>query len=68
MLINAREAARVTGAITVLVSHRFSTVYMTDRIAVLDDGQLIAYGTHAELLSRGGPYAELYPAQVQGYT
>ncbi|MET9381020.1 ABC transporter ATP-binding protein [Streptomyces sp. NPDC002928] len=67
-IAHSREAARATGAITILVSHRFSTVHMTDRIAVIDNGRLIEHGTHAELLSADGPYAELYTAQAQAYT
>jgi ATP-binding cassette, subfamily B, bacterial len=64
---NARAAAREAGAVTILVSHRFSTVNMADRIAVLDDGRLVEFGTHHELLSHKGAYAELYTAQAQAY-
>ncbi|MER5182406.1 ATP-binding cassette domain-containing protein [Streptomyces sp. NPDC002896] len=66
-IAHAREAARERGAITVLVSHRFSTVHMTDRIAVIDGGRVVEYGTHAELLAAGGAYAELYSAQARAY-
>jgi len=48
---------------TLLVSHRFSTVSMADRILVLDGGRLVEQGTHAELLAQKGPYATLYSFQ-----
>jgi ATP-binding cassette subfamily B protein len=54
---SAREAARTSGAITLLVSHRFSTVRMADLILVLDGGELRESGTHDELLARSGRYA-----------
>lgn len=63
----ARVAATETGGITVIVSHRFSTVRMADHIVVLDKGQLRESGTHAELMSRGGLYAELYTLQAKAY-
>ncbi|WP_194238323.1 ATP-binding cassette domain-containing protein [Streptomyces spongiae] len=66
-ITHARAAALATGAITILVSHRFSTVHMTDRIAVIDSGRLTELGTHAELLAAGGTYAELYTAQAEAY-
>jgi len=55
------------GRTAVLISHRFSTVRMADRILVLDKGQLLEIGTHEELLSRGGRYAELFHLQARGY-
>src|SRR5439155_19500603 len=48
------------GRITILVSHRFSTVRMADLIVVLDGAVLVEVGSHDELLARGGPYAERY--------
>jgi ATP-binding cassette subfamily B protein len=51
----------------VLISHRFSTVRMADRILVLVDGRLEEIGTHAELLASGGRYAELFELQAAGY-
>jgi ATP-binding cassette subfamily B protein len=45
---------------TILVSHRFSTIAMADRIAVIEDGRVIESGSHRELLSKNGEYAELY--------
>jgi ATP-binding cassette subfamily B protein len=63
----AREAARTTGAITLLVSHRFSTVRMADLILVLEDGELVESGTHEELMRLDGSYAELYRLQARAY-
>lgn len=62
----AREG-RDTGGITVLVSHRFSTVSMADLIVVLDGGRVTETGTHRELVALGGTYAELYALQSRGY-
>jgi ATP-binding cassette subfamily B protein len=56
-----------TGRITILVSHRFSTVRMADLIVVLDGARLVEMGTHDELMTRGGPYAELYRIQAAAY-
>jgi len=63
----ARAAARRTGAITLLVSHRFSTVRMADLIVVLDQGKIAASGDHASLIRAGGLYAELYEMQARSY-
>src|SRR5215213_925683 len=60
-------AARAGGRITVLVSHRFSTVRMADLIVVLDGARLVEVGSHADLLARGGQYAELYGIQAAAY-
>ncbi|MCA9946863.1 MAG: ABC transporter ATP-binding protein [Anaerolineales bacterium] len=55
------------GRTSILISHRFSTVKMTDRIAVLDNGRIIEHGSHEELLTLGGIYAELYTMQAEKY-
>jgi len=55
------------GKTAVLISHRFSSVRMADRIVVLIDGTVEAMGTHAELLEQGGRYAELFELQAAGY-
>lgn len=52
---------------TLLISHRFSSVRMADRIAVLVDGRVEAVGTHDELLAQKGRYAELFELQAAGY-
>jgi ATP-binding cassette subfamily B protein len=63
----ARQSGRENGTITLLVSHRFSTVVLADLIVVLDNGRPAEQGTHAELISRGGTYAELYRLQASAY-
>jgi ATP-binding cassette, subfamily B, bacterial len=56
-----------TNGITILVSHRFSTVRMADLIAVLDGARLVEFGTHEELIAKGGQYSELYRIQAAAY-
>ncbi len=55
------------GKIALLISHRFSTVRMADRIAVIEKGQLSELGSHEELLALDGTYARLFNMQAQGY-
>jgi ATP-binding cassette subfamily B protein len=62
-----RFAELTKGKTAVLISHRFSTVRMADRILVLDKGELIEIGSHEELLIKGGRYAELFDLQAMGY-
>lgn len=54
--------------ITLLISHRFSTVRLADQIVVLEGGSIVEAGGHAELLARGGRYAALYDLQARAYT
>ncbi|MGH9659280.1 MAG: ABC transporter ATP-binding protein, partial [Bryobacteraceae bacterium] len=60
-------AARGDGRITVLVSHRFSTVRMADYIVVLDGARVVEAGTHQQLMNNGRQYAELYGIQAAAY-
>src|SRR5205823_11028203 len=62
-----RFAELTRGRTAVLISHRFSTVRMADRILVLSDGRLHEQGTHAQLVALGGRYAELFELQAAGY-
>ncbi|MBA2497589.1 MAG: ABC transporter ATP-binding protein [Acidimicrobiia bacterium] len=55
------------GGITILVSHRFSTVRMADRIVVLDGSRVVEVGSHEELIAAAGPYTELYDIQAAAY-
>jgi ATP-binding cassette subfamily B protein len=55
------------GRITILVSHRFSTVRMADLIVVLDGSRVAEVGSHHDLMARGGPYSELYKIQAAAY-
>jgi ABC-type multidrug transport system fused ATPase/permease subunit len=59
------EATR--GRTTILVSHRFSTVRMADLIVVLDGSHVVEFGSHEELMARGGQYSELYGIQATAY-
>ncbi len=62
-----RNGEPANGRITLIVSHRFSTVRMADLIIVLDGAQVAETGTHEELMARGGRYAELYGIQAAAY-
>ncbi len=55
------------GRITILVSHRFSTVRMADLIVVLDGARLVEVGTHAQLIAKDGQYASLFGIQAAAY-
>jgi ATP-binding cassette subfamily B protein len=63
----AARASASDGRITILVSHRFSTVRMADRIVVLDGAKVVEAGTHEELMARAGQYAELFGIQAAAY-
>jgi ATP-binding cassette subfamily B protein len=60
-------AGSANGAVSVLISHRFSTVAMADLIVVLDGARVAEQGSHAELIARGGRYAQLYRLQAKAY-
>ncbi len=62
-----RFAQLTQGKTAVLISHRFSTVRMADRILVLENGELKEIGSHEQLLAKGGRYAELFNLQAAGY-
>ena len=62
-----RFAELTKGRMAVLISHRFSTVRMADRILVLQAGELVEHGTHEELVAKKGLYAELFSLQAAGY-
>jgi ATP-binding cassette subfamily B protein len=62
-----RFSELTAGKMAVLISHRFSTVRMADRILVLRGGELAEEGTHEELVASGGLYAELFHLQAAGY-
>lgn len=55
------------GKMTILISHRFSTVRMADQIVVIDKGRIIEQGSHDELMALGGQYAYLFSLQAEGY-
>jgi ATP-binding cassette subfamily B protein len=63
----AEAAVNDDGRITILVSHRFSTVRMADLIVVIDGARVVEVGTHDELMARGGSYADLYGIQAAAY-
>ncbi|HAA20895.1 MAG TPA: ABC transporter ATP-binding protein, partial [Cytophagales bacterium] len=62
-----RFSELTAGKSAVLISHRFSTVRMADRIMVLENGTLLEIGSHEELLAADGKYAELFSLQAEGY-
>jgi ATP-binding cassette subfamily B protein len=64
---SARRSSDRNGTITVLISHRFSTVRTADLIAVVRDGRISELGTHDDLIERKGTYAELFELQARAY-
>jgi ATP-binding cassette subfamily B protein len=65
--VGARAAAARSGAVTVLVTHRISSGRLADLVVVLEHGRVVETGSHADLLSAGGRYAELYELQARAY-
>ena len=64
---DANAAHDATGRITILVSHRFSTVRMADLIVVMEGARVVATGSHEALMAAGGPYADAYRIQAEAY-
>src|SRR5262249_47473201 len=62
-----RFADLTTGRMALLISHRFSTVRMADRIVVLSHGRIGEQGSHRELIGLGGQYARMFELQASGY-
>lgn len=62
-----RFAELARGRMAIIISHRFSTVRMADRIVVLSEGMVVEEGTHEELVEKGGLYADLFRLQAEGY-
>jgi ATP-binding cassette, subfamily B, bacterial len=65
--IFAELKENLKGRIGIVISHRFSTVRIADRIAVIDDGRVTELGTHEELLAAGNRYSQLFELQASGY-
>ena len=63
----ASRTADTNGRVTILVSHRFSTVRMADLIVVLDGARVVEVGSHADLMAKHGTYAELYQIQADAF-
>jgi ATP-binding cassette subfamily B protein len=63
----SRFAELASGQMVVLISHRFSTVRMAERIIVLESGAILEEGSHDQLMERNGLYAELFRLQAEGY-
>ena len=62
-LIKAAVARLMTGRTTLVIAHRLSTIISADRVVMIDRGQVVAGGRHADLVAANGPYAQLIAAQ-----
>ena len=62
-----RFAELTEGKMALLISHRFSTVRMADRIVVLENGLVVEQGSHRQLVAQGGRYAEMFEMQAANY-
>jgi ATP-binding cassette subfamily B protein len=65
--VRVAKSDNPTGTITLIVSHRFSSVRAADIVAVMHEGALVECGTHADLLRQEGRYARMYRTQAEGY-
>ena len=65
--LNERFFELTKGVTTIVISHRFSTVRRADRICVVDNGRLVEQGSHDELMTPGGRYAELFRLQAERF-
>ncbi|MCK5100328.1 MAG: ATP-binding cassette domain-containing protein, partial [Desulfobacteraceae bacterium] len=65
--IFSRLKQLIKGRSALIISHRYSTARMADRILVLDDGRIIEQGSHKDLIAHNGKYARLYNTQASGY-
>jgi ATP-binding cassette subfamily B protein len=63
----ANNRARQSGTVTLLITHRFSTVTMADHIVVLESGRVVEQGTHSQLIEKNGVYAELFRLHETAY-
>ena len=61
------DLAKEFGLTTVIVSHRFPTIRLADRIVVLDEGQIVEDGSHDDLINRNGMYARMFNLQAQPF-
>jgi len=66
-LVQVALTRLMTGRTTLVIAHRLATVLSCDRILVLDQGRIVEEGTHAQLLARGGHYAQLWERQSGGF-
>ena len=66
-LVGTRAILHTLPEVTLLISHRFSTMRMADLIVVLAKGRIVEQGSHQELMQQDGLYAELYRLQSKGY-